>query len=61
MPFKSEAQRRKFAEMVREGKITQETYDAWHSDTPKGKLPDRVAKPDKSMRAFKAKEAKVIK
>lgn len=41
MPFKSEAQRRKFAEMVKQGKITQKTFDEWNEATPKKKLPER--------------------
>jgi len=48
MPFKSEAQRRKFAEMVKQGKISQAVYDAWAEETPKGKkLPEKVAKKPK--------------
>lgn len=42
MPFKSEAQRRKFGEMVKQGKITQGEFDKWNSETPKAKLPERV-------------------
>ena len=49
MPFKSEAQRRKFYAMAREGKISQETVDRWEKETPKGaKLPERVGKMDKT-------------
>ncbi len=43
MPFKSEAQRRKFAELVSQGKMKQETFDEWNSETPK-KIPERVGK-----------------
>lgn len=43
MPFKSEAQRRKFGEMVKQGKMSQATFDEWNKDTPK-KIPDRVKK-----------------
>ena len=43
MPFKSEAQRRKFAELVKQGKMSQKTFDEFNSDTPKNKkLPERV-------------------
>lgn len=42
MPFKSEAQRRKFAELVKGGKMSQATFDEWESATPKGKLPERI-------------------
>lgn len=41
MPFKSQAQRAKFAEMVSQGKIAQSTFDEWNSDTP-NKIPHRV-------------------
>lgn len=44
MPFKSEAQRRKFGEMVKQGKMKQEEFDKWAKDTPKGKLPERIGK-----------------
>ena len=46
MPFKSEAQRRKFGEMVKQGKISQEEFDKWNEETPKGALPERVGKQD---------------
>lgn len=42
MPFKSEAQRRKFAELVAQGKMSQDTFDEWNRVTPKGKLPERI-------------------
>jgi hypothetical protein len=43
MPWKSEAQRAKFAALVAEGKMDQATFDKWESETPKHKkLPDRV-------------------
>lgn len=43
MPFRSEAQRKKFAEMVKEGKISQEVFDEWSGATPKNtKLPERL-------------------
>jgi len=46
MPFKSEAQRRKFGEMLKQGKISKATFDEWNSDTPHG-LPERVKKKKK--------------
>jgi len=42
VPFKSEAQRRKFGELVREGKISQKEFDKWNKETGKRKLPERV-------------------
>lgn len=52
MPFKSRAQRRKFAELLVKGEISPETYEEWNRETGKAKLPERVtpkkrAKPKK--------------
>jgi hypothetical protein len=43
MPFKSKAQRRKFAQLLVEGKISDETYEEWNRETGRRKLPERVA------------------
>ena len=42
MPFKSQAQRRKFAQLLVEGKISPETYEEWNRETGSAKLPDHV-------------------
>ena len=42
MPFKSQAQRRKFAQLLVEGKISDETYEEWNRETGGRKLPERV-------------------
>jgi len=42
MPFQSKAQRRKFAELLVEGKITDEQYEEWNRSTGKSVLPERV-------------------
>ena len=42
MPFKSQAQRRKFAQLLVEGKISNETYEEWNRETGGQKLPERV-------------------
>jgi hypothetical protein len=42
MPFKSKAQRRKFAELLVEGKITGEQYEEWNRSTGKKVLPERI-------------------
>jgi len=42
MPFKSQAQRRKFAELLVEGKISNETFEEWNRATGGAKLPERV-------------------
>ncbi len=50
MPFKSEAQRRKMAELEKEGKVKKGTFDTWNSETPRGKLPERVRPQQKTPR-----------
>jgi hypothetical protein len=42
MPFKSQAQRRKFAELLVEGKISPDTFEEWNRETGGAKLPERV-------------------
>ena len=44
MPFKSKAQRRKFAQLLVEGKITPEVYEDWNQETGRATLPERVKK-----------------
>jgi hypothetical protein len=44
MPFKSRAQRRKFAELLVEGKISPETYEEWNRETGGKRLPERVTR-----------------
>lgn len=42
MPFKSKAQRRKFAELLVKGDISPETYEEWNRETGGQELPERV-------------------
>lgn len=42
MPFKSKAQRRKFAQLLVEGKIDPDTYEEWNRETGRAELPERV-------------------
>ena len=42
MPFKSQAQRRKFAELLVRGEITPEQFEEWNRETGSRKLPERV-------------------
>jgi hypothetical protein len=42
MPFKSKAQRRKFAALLVEGKISPETFEEWNRETGGTRLPERV-------------------
>ena len=44
MPFKSKAQRRKFAELLVKGKISNETFEEWNRETGATRLPERVGK-----------------
>jgi hypothetical protein len=44
MPFKSKAQRRKFAELLMKGEISPETFEEWNRATGSAKLPERVRK-----------------
>jgi hypothetical protein len=48
MPFKSQAQRRKFAQLLVEGKISNETFEEWNRETGSKKLPERVARKTKA-------------
>ena len=51
MPFKSQAQRRKFAELLVAGKISAQTFEEWNRETGRKKLPERVTKPKRKARA----------
>jgi hypothetical protein len=57
MPFKSKAQRRKFAELLVKGEISPETFEEWNRETGKAELPERVksAKKRSSRRTAKSK------
>ena len=44
VPFKSKAQRRKFAELLVKGEISPETYEEWNRETGRKELPERVKK-----------------
>ena len=57
MPFKSKAQRRKFAELLVKGEISPETYEEWNRETGSTQLPERVT-PKAKTRTAKAKTAK---
>jgi hypothetical protein len=58
MPFKSQAQRRKFAELLVKGKISNKTFEEWNRETGSAKLPERVkpkAKKSKTKRKTRIK------
>lgn len=54
MPFKSKAQRRKFAELLVKGEISEETYEEWNRETGSAKLPERVRSKARKRTAKKA-------
>jgi len=56
MPFKSKAQRRKFAELLVKGEISPETYEEWNRSTGRKELPERVQRKKKPARNRKAKK-----
>jgi hypothetical protein len=62
MPFKSQAQRRKFAELLVAGEISPETYEEWNRETGGKKLPERVKrKTARSAAKRKTKKRKTTK
>ena len=50
MPIKSKAQRRKFAQLLMEGKISPETFEEWNRAAGNARLPERLH-PKRSARA----------
>ena len=57
MPFKSQAQRRKFAQLLVEGKISNQTFEEWNRETGGAKLPERVRPKAKAKPKRRAKRA----
>ena len=57
MPIKSQAQRRKFAELLVEGKISPEVYERWNRGAGYKKLPEHV-KPKTKSKAKRSSKAK---
>jgi hypothetical protein len=61
MPFKSKAQRRKFAELLVKGEITPEAYERWNKETGGASLPERVKrKRKKSVRKAKPRAKRKV-
>ena len=50
---KSKAQRRKFAQLLVEGKIDPEVYERWNREAGKKKLPERVKRKKKTKKSKK--------
>ena len=44
MPFKSQAQRRKFAQLLVQGKISAATFEEWNRETGAKHLPEHVSR-----------------
>ena len=61
MPFKSKAQRRKFAELLMKGEISEETYEEWNRSTGKARLPERVNPKTRRKAKKKTKPARTRK
>jgi len=61
VPFKSKAQRRKFAELLVKGEISPEVYEEWNRETGRTKLPERVTPKPRgtSRRRTKARKRRV--
>jgi hypothetical protein len=55
VPFKSRAQRRKFAQLLVEGKISDETFEEWNRETGSKKLPERMTAPTTARKRRPAK------
>lgn len=53
MPFKSEAQRRKFGELVKQGKMSKETFEEWNKETA-GHIPERVTQAPAKQKVHKS-------
>jgi hypothetical protein len=63
MPIKSKAQRRKFAQLLVEGKISPETFEEWNRAAGKAELPERlhpkvVAKPKRRIKTKRKTKTK---
>jgi len=55
VPFKSQAQRRKFAQLLVEGKISPQTFEEWNRETGARKLPQHVKRKAASKRRARSK------
>ena len=60
MPFKSKAQRRKFAELLVKGEISPETFEEWNRETGRAKLPERITPKARKKTSRKAKPKKAM-
>ena len=58
MAVKSRAQRRKFAQLLTDGKIDPEVYERWNREAGKKKLPERVKRTKKKTKKAKKRRSK---
>ena len=58
MPIKSQAQRRKFAELLVEGEIKPEAFERWNREAGDAHLPERVTSKAKKKKAKRKATAK---
>jgi hypothetical protein len=58
VPFKSQAQRRKFAELLVKGKISPETFEEWNRETGSARLPEYARKKKKKAASRPKRKAK---
>ena len=61
MPFKSQAQRRKFAQLLVEGKISGDTFEEWNRETGSTRLPEHVAPKRKTVKKPAARQKPTAK
>jgi len=59
MPFKSQAQRRKFAELLMKGEISKKTFEEWNRETGSAKLPEYAN--SKAGRASQGKQRSTLR
>jgi len=58
MPIKSKAQRRKFAQLLTEGKISEDAFERWNREAGSSELPEHVTRKGKKRRKQKARVRK---
>jgi hypothetical protein len=61
MPFKSQAQRRKFAELLVKGEISPDTFEEWNRETGSKQLPERVKPKAAAKRKRAARRKRAVK
>jgi len=61
MPFKSQAQRRKFAELLVKGEISPETFEEWNRAAGNKELPERLHPKATAKRKSKVKAKRAPK